>query len=128
MRRINRTTTFANAKDLLKPTPTDATGLRRVLLHSGSDDMQSMLIYMPSSFTFPFIADNLEGEISFAVLYGELTIDIIEHGYVETYFLKASDVLYTERRNYRQTRTGKHECVYFENLSGGFRPSARVAL
>ena len=102
--------------------------LKRICLHEGDGSLQTMLINMPSDFNYPFIRDDIEGQISYCIIKGSINIEVLWEGSLECFELKAGEALYIERRKFRRTYTKETACIYLENLSGGHARDARIKL
>ena len=100
----------------------------RVNIHEKSNDLQSMVIHMPANYSFPYIKDDINGEICFFVIEGSITIKVLDENVETTYNLNAKDMLYLKRNIFRSTSTMEQRCIYLENISGGYHPEKRIRL
>jgi hypothetical protein len=102
--------------------------LKRICLHKYEDSLQTMLINMPPNFDYPFIRDDINGQISYCVVKGSINIEVLWEDTLECFELEAGESLYLERRKFRRSYTKKSPCIYIENLSGGHAKDARIRL
>ena len=102
--------------------------MQRVCIHNDEKGLQTMLIRMPAYFTYEFIKDQVDGQISFHVVDGCLEVTTLVEERKRQYKMSRGDTLYLDRRIYRKTATENGPCIYLENISGGFHKDARVEL
>jgi len=106
--------------------------IARLLLHSqNSVYMQCMLIAFAPCVTYPAFSDNLDGNIVFTCIHGELRIDLFSKasGHIfESYNLRPGELVSFSRRFYRSTTSYSDGAVFLESIEGAFAPDRREYL
>jgi len=104
----------------------------RLILHSpNSNSMQCMLIAFAPNVVYPPISDNLDGNIVFTCIRGELFVNLFKESsreICETYNLKPGELISIPRRRFRSTVACAHGAVFLESIEGAFVPEVRKYL
>jgi hypothetical protein len=90
-----------------------------------------MLIAFAPNVVYPPISDDLDGNIVFTCIQGELFINLYSETsreIRETYNLKPGELISITRRRFRSTVACEHGAVFLESIEGAFVPELRKYL
>ena len=102
---------------------------RRILHTKNSDKMQCMLIAFAPNNYYDFIADNLEGNIIFSCIKGNMEIKYFDqniNSIKKSSKLNAGDLLVLPRNYFRSTKVFQEGAIFLESIEGPYLKEKRI--
>ncbi len=104
--------------------------ISRKILHSkNSEKMQCMLIAFAPNNYYDFIADNLEGNIIFCCIKGNMEINYFDqkiNSIKKCSKLNSGDLLVIPRNYFRSTKVFQEGAVFLESIEGPYLKEKRI--